>query len=400
MTSSLVSIAGFSLGLITGPVLARSVGPAGRGEIAAVVQAAWLLGWLLCFGLPLAAAYWSDDTSEGELLATITLFGVTLGAIVCLPLWFLIPVYLADQSGVAVLWTRLFLLVLPLSAGVNAAMELRRRRGAGRAWNAWRIAPAVVSAFGIVLLAIAGRLSVATALACYFIAGLIPMAHLVLRVAHVNERQPSLRALRRLLPYAWRAAAMTGASSITGRLDQVVLAAVVPSHQLGLYAVAVTTASVTNMLTIGLPLALFGQHRADGKTAQSSDRYRRSMVATFGVSSLAALAIGVLAPFLLGFAFGERFKPATGPLRMLLPGAVAFDLLGLMSSKLSAEGRVGELTQAALLGASVTVIGLIAIVPTFGIDGAATVTSVTFASQVGYLLVRERRWKASVQPSE
>ncbi|MDQ6947497.1 MAG: oligosaccharide flippase family protein [Actinomycetota bacterium] len=390
LTSSIMSMAGFSIGIITGPILARAVGPTGRGEIAAVVQAAWLLGWLLCFGLPLAAAYWLDDIPEGELLATTATFGIIFGGIVSAILWFVAPIYLAGQSGEALVWAKMFLLVLPLSAGVNTALEIRRRRGADLAWNRWRIAPPVVSAVGIVILALLGRLSVAGALACYFVGGLLPLLYFFLRVRSSSNRRPSVVTLRRLLPYAWRTAAQTGASSITGRLDQVVLATAVPSKQLGFYAVAVTTSSITNTLTIGLPLALFGHQRGDTQADRSTNRYRRSMVATLTVSSCAALILGVLAPIVLRIAFGRDFQQATLSLRILLPGAVAFDLLGLMASKLSADGRVGEVTRAAVVGAVVTIAGLLAVVPRFGIEGAAAVTSVTYASQVGYLLARDR----------
>lgn len=391
LTSSMMSIAGFSMGVITGPILARAVGPVGRGEIAAVVQPAWLVGWLLCFGLPLAAAYWLDEIPEGELLATTALVGLLFGGLACVGLWFLVPIYLRGHSSASVVWARMFLAVLPLSAGVNAALEMRRRRGADMTWNIWRLAPPVVSALGIVVLAVVHRLTVGNALACYFVSGLVPMLFFLSRLSSVPSRSPSTATLRRLAPYAWRSAAQTGASSITGRLDQVVLAAAVPSRQLGLYAVAVTTASITNMLTIGLPLAFFGHQRGETENARGTDRYRRSVLATIAVSSLSAVAIGIVAPTILRLAFGSSFEPATWPLRILLPGAVAFDVLGLMSSKLSADGRVGDVTQAAILGAGVTLVGLAVVVPAFGIGGAAAVTSVTFASQVAYLGVRQRR---------
>lgn len=391
LTSSVMSIAGFSIGLVTGPVLARAVGPVGRGEIAAVVQPAWLLGWLLCFGMPLAAAYWLDGLAEGRLLGTTTAFGLVCGGIVCLPLWFVAPVYLSGYSSATVVWARMFLLILPLSAGVNTALEIRRRRGADMAWNRWRIAPPVISAVGIVFLALAGILTTASALACYFVGGLVPIVFFVLRMYRVAAPWPSMATLRHLLPYAWRTAALTGANSVTGRLDQVVLATAVPSGQLGIYAVAVTTASMTNALTIGLPLALFGHHRSDIQRTHSAERYRRSLVVTVAVSSGAALVLGISAPMILRLAFGMAFESATLPLRILLPGSVAFDLLGLISSKLSAEGRVGVVAQAAVVGASVTVVGLLVIVPSHGIRGAAAVTSMSFGSQVAYLLLRDRR---------
>src|SRR3954454_8918662 len=112
---------------------------------------------------------------------------------------------------------------------------------------------------------------------------------------------------------------------------------------------------------------------------------------TVAVSSGRALGLALLAPLLLRLAFGRSFEAAQTSLRILLPGSVAFDVLGLMTSKLSADGRVGEVTRAAFLGAALTIVGLVVVVPTFGIEGASAVTSVTFASQVAYLPLRQRR---------
>jgi O-antigen/teichoic acid export membrane protein len=121
---------------------------------------------------------------------------------------------------------------------------------------------------------------------------------------------------------------------------------------------------------------------------------------TVAVSSGVALALALLAPLLLRLAFGRSFEAAQTSLRILLPGSVAFDVLGLMTSKLSADGRVGEVTRAAFLGAALTIVGLVVVVPTFGIEGASAVTSVTFASQVAYLALRERRHGAASPRSD
>jgi O-antigen/teichoic acid export membrane protein len=375
--SALTNVSTYALGLVTGPILARALGADGRGQVAAVMAAAAVLAWLLPLGLPSAAAYWVDEIPEHTLLPTVTLFGVAVATPVCAVLWFIAPSYLSGYSASTLTWARVSLFVLPLAAGMSTALEIRRRRGAGASWNVWRSSPLVVTAAGMVLLAVLGRLNVGTALAVSFLGSLVPMLFLVTRLRAIQCPRPSWATLRKIFPYAARAAVVTGATSVTVRLDQ-----------LGLYAIAVTTASITNPLVVGVSLALFGHQRGESSAARSSLRFRRSLGATLGLSAAVAVAIGVSAPFLLRVLFGTEFVAAAPALRLLLPGAVAFNALGLLSTKLAAENRVGEVTRASLLGAALTGLGLVAVVPRYGVAGAAGLTSVAFIGQVAYLISR------------
>lgn len=389
IVSSLSSVAIYGTGLVTGPILARALGPGGRGDVAAVIAPVTVLTWILACGLPLAAAYFVDNVPERDLLATCTAFGIVVGVPVCGVLWLVAPAYLAGHSPVTTTWARTFLLFVPLSVGMSAALEVRRRVNPGLGWNSWRSVPIIVPAVGTVVLALAGRLVVASALALYLLGGMLPLILLWSRLRGARPwPRPSMRTLRVMFPYAWRAASTVASTSVTGRLDQVVLVVAVPSEQLGLYAVATMVASVTNPLTSGVSLALFGHLRGETSTARARTRFRRSVALTLLLSSSVAVMIGIFAPIVLGIAFGSAFAPATTALRLLLPGAVAFDVMNVIESKLYSDGRPGEASRAAVLAAVVTVGGVFAFVPRYGIEGAAVVTSVAFVAQALFLGIR------------
>lgn len=386
--TALASVGVYSLGLLSSPILARALGPSGRGEVAAVLSPAFMIAWLLPFGLPLAAAYYVDTVPEGRLISTATVFGLTAGSAACAILWFLAPAYLSNHSDTALVWARILIVLLPLNVGVQTVLEIRRRRSADVGWNAWRSAPQALPVLLIVILALSDSLTVGTALAAYLIGSLIPLPLLISRIRASHDRRPSLATLRRVMPYAWRTAATSSTTSVTARLDQVVLAATVSSGRLGLYVVAVTAASVTNPLTTGLSLALFGHLRDDTSAAQSAARFRRSLSATLALSAAVALLTALLAPPILRIAFGSEFEGATGALRLLLPGAVALNVLNVLGTKLEAEGRPGETSRAAALGAVLTLAGIGLTVPTFGILGAAATTSVAYLAELVYLARR------------
>lgn len=395
LVTSLTSVGLYASGLATGPILARALGPTGRGDIAAVLAPATVLVLALSFGLPTAAAYFVDSIPEQRLLLTTTTFGVVVGVPVCAALWFVAPGYLEGHSPVTLTWARVVLLAVPLSVGMSAALEIRRRINPGISWNVWRSLPLLVPALATIGLALAGRLTLQSVLAANLMGSVVPLFLLVSRLRGRRPwPRPSLETLRLMLPYAWRTASLGTAMSLTNRLDQVVLVGLVTPGQLGLYAVAVMVASVTNPLTSGLSSALFGHLKGETSESRALARFKRSLKTTALVSGSVGLGLAVFAPLLLSIAFGSLFAPATTALRLLLPGAVAFDVLGVIITKLASEGRPGEASWAALLGAVLTVVGLVAFAPRYGIEGAAAVTSVAWISQVVFLVQRgAMRWR-------
>lgn len=388
LVSSVTSLILYLLGIATGPILARVLGPDGRGELAAVLMPMLFVSWMLSFGMPMSAAYHVDIIPEGKLLRMASLFGIVVGAPVCTVLWFLAPQYLDGYSATTITWIRVFLVFMPLSVGIQTALEIRRRRGADGAWNRWRSAPILVPAIAVLLLALTGTLSLGTALAANLAGHLVPLAFFGLRMRRSRGERSSIAVFRLTLPYAWRNALTVGAGSITNRFDQVILAAVVQPEELGYYAVAISASALSGPLTSGLTLAIFGSLRNETSADRARARLLRSLYATLAVSVSIALTIGLLAPTLMRLVFGPGFEPAAVPLRLLLPGQVAMDVLLLLISKFYADGRPGEATRAAILGAAVTLTGLAILVPSHGINGAAATTSIAMVVQVIYLVRR------------
>ncbi len=246
----------------------------------------------------------------------------------------------------------------------------------------------VLPAVGIVGLAVFGRLTLAGAFASYFIGGLLPTAYFIMRLLSVPNVRPSLTTLRLIFPYAWRTLGTIVASSVTARLDQVVLAGYVGPNELGLYAGAVTAASVTSPLAIGLTQALFGHLRDERSSLLAARRFRHSLWATTLVSGAVAGAMGIFAPLVLRVIFGASFEGAATALRLLLPGAIAYNILTVIGTKLYSDGRPGDAARAALIGGVIAVGGLVVAIPWMGIDGAAAVTSIAFVLEVIYLVQR------------
>jgi O-antigen/teichoic acid export membrane protein len=394
LTTGSVGLVVYALGLVTGPLLARTLGPAGRGDLASVLVPAQLFCFGLSLGLPSAAAYLVRHFDRGTLLGTSTLFGVVAGVPVVVACWPLLPGYYAHHGAAALFWAHVFLLAMPTSVGAGVALSLLWANGADLRWNLWRVAPTALTAVLTVGLFVTSCLTVWTALAAAFLGAMATAALLLHGAVRWGRLRFSVQALRRQLSYGIRVVAGSAADSVAGRFDQALMVAMVSSADLGLYAVAVTAAGASGPLAASLGLALFPELRRDDSVSARRRRTSRALLAALLCSTAVAAVLALFGPWLLAFLFGSSFAQAATPLRLLLPGQIANDATAPLTASLLASNRPGASSQASLAAAVVTVAGLALLVPRFGINGAAATTTVSYLAKFGYGAVAFRRWTA------
>jgi O-antigen/teichoic acid export membrane protein len=381
----------YGLGFATGPILARSLGPSGRGDLAAVLVPVQLFCFGLAFGLPSAAAYLVNRFERGTLLATSTIFGLAAGIPLMLAVWPLLPGYYRHHGPAALFWAQVFLAAAPLSVGTAAALALVWTEGANLRWNLWRTAPTTLTAILTLGLYVTSRLTVWTALAAAFVGACSTAPLLAQKAVEWRRLRVSLEALRSQLSYGGRVAIGSAADTVAGRFDQALLVAMVPSADLGLYAVAVTAAGVSGPLASSLGLALFPELRLERSVEAQRRRTGRALLAVLLTSTVVAAALAMAGPWLLALLFGNSFADAATPLRLLLLGQVANDATGPLTARLLAAGRPGAASQASAAACVVTVIGLALLVPRLGINGAAITTTVSYLGKLGVCAIAVRR---------
>ena len=385
----------YALGLATGPILARSLGPAGRGELAAVLVPADLLYLGLAFGLPPAAAYLNRVFDRGTLFATSTLFGLVVGVPLVLCLWSLLPHYYGNHGPATLFWGYVLLGAAPLSVGGLTALSLIWADGADLRWNLWRVAPIVVTALMVVALSVTARLTVWTGLAASFAGGFSTTVLLIAVASRWRPLRFSLEALRSQLSYGARVAVGNVADMMTARLDQALLVVMVPSGDLGLYAVAVTAAGVSSPLASSLSLALFPELRRDDSDEARRRRSARALAAVLVSSTVVAGVLAISGPWLLAWLFGSSFAPAAAPLRLLLLGQIANDATHPLTARLMAANRPGVASQASTIAAILMVAGLGLLVPRFGINGAAAITTLSYLARFCFVAIAVHRRPSS-----
>lgn len=384
LTTALASVVLPLTSLASGPLLARQLGPVGRGEVVAVMAPLFVLSFIANGGMPEATTYGIArlGVRPKAVFAAVSKVSLLYGVIASVGLWLVAPPLLHNAPGQvsALRWTVLALpflmLVLVLRFAVNGMRDFL-------AANLERVINPVVRLGAFVVLALFGALDVDNAILWQILATLIGGAYLLVvllrrgsRPQVVAESAPPPPGLTRTLAgYGARGWAGVFGNLVNWRLDQVLLVALVSTRQLGLYAVAVNFAEIPQTVVNQLRSVLF----AEAAHRRSSDLVARAVrCAVFLTVTTCALG-ALVAPLAVRVLFGHSFAPAVTMTRVLLIGTVPFCVEQLVSAGLLASGHPGKRAFGQLSAAVLTVAGLFLLAPRLGGLGAALTSLIAYS---------------------
>lgn len=380
--------------LITGPVLARVLGPDGRGTYAAVLAPMLVVAFLAHIGLPDATTYAVARLRipKGHVVATVTRLTVLYSSIATVALWLLAPALL-HQSPSAVTLFRVAVLTLPLQMILIILRQTTSGSGDFHWRNLERVSNAILRFIAIVLAAAAGLLTLTSAVWITILAGLVGLP--ILLVTLFGWRLQRLRfdpKTRVERPHLGKDLALYGlrgwggvfAYLVNYRLDQALLVVLVAPAQLGFYAVAVSLAELPQTAFMQMKNILFAESAARDSMLLIARACRLLLLITV-VLALIGMAV---APFAIPIMFGRDFEPAVRMSQILLAGTVPFLTDSIISAGMLSLGLPGRRSIGSIIGAVVTVVGLVVLCPRYGAIGAAWTSLIAYstASVIGMVI--------------
>jgi O-antigen/teichoic acid export membrane protein len=401
---TIAASAGALLGnLVTGVIVARAIGPNGRGELVAILTLSYMAAWALAFGAPTVAAYFQARFPQdaARLVGTWVCIVVPAGIAAVLVAELLLPVLFTAQSHSAVTTARVSVLVaLILVVGQFFFSFLLGAHRFGL-YNLLRVgAPLAVGLAYLVLWAL-DELTVRTALIAFAAVNGAAVAGVAIYVVRAyGIARPSAALARETVAYGLRAQLTTLGEQINGRLDLLLLPAFLGASAVGLYSVATNVSWIIASGAGALHLI------ALPKAARDADSAPATIVgaagATIAIATAGAVLLAVAAEPALRLVYGDAFGSAASALRLLLPGCVLYAGAGVFAAGLAALGRPLSAAAAQGAGLVITVVGLLVLLPGSGIETAAAVSSVAYSAVfVTALLVYRRAaglpWRAFVR---
>lgn len=377
----LAQIIGNAAYFVTVLILARGLGPAGRGVLAFIIVCALItprvanLGHVNATGLYAAQRLSWRPVILGNALTWAFVSALAGAALICGAL-----VVLADVRPEGIGTVDLLAMAVAIVALQVQEEGFFYLQGCG-----WFRERALVSAAGpwsyaalLIVVWILSGLTVTNA-AVSWAAGqsmmAVAVAYYSLRIAGVGR--PNLTLLRETLRFGLRAWVGTLARFLNFRVDQLLMGFISTEAALGIYAVAVNGSEILLYLpsAIGLVLTPVIAREAATSRVETTLRTFRMLALVTTVSVVVAAIIG---PVLIPVAFGDAYNGAVAPFLWLLPGALGYSAMTAFSSALIASAAPGRSS----LGPLVALLGGIALdlalIPPYGANGAAAASSAAF----------------------
>jgi O-antigen/teichoic acid export membrane protein len=198
--------------------------------------------------------------------------------------------------------------------------------------------------------------------------------------------RPNVSLLRSFLVYGLKSHSGNIAGQVNARADQALISLFMAPASLGLYSVAVTITGLIGLLTSPLGQVAFpavaGGHSPAERAQQASAFVRGSLI----ISALAAGALALGAPLLIGLFFGSAFLPAVQAAEVLLLAAVFLGVSRVLGDALRGFNKPLVPGVSEGIAAVVTLISLGLLLPLLGIMGAAIASLLAYATSFAYMV--------------
>lgn len=386
-------IQGFNV--ITGLLLARTLGPVARGELAAVVLWPSMLATVGSLGMTDAATFYAARRTHelGSLIGS-GLAIVAVQSVVCvLAGLVIIPLVFSRYDAATMRAAYVFLAFAPLNLLlISSAAMLNGLHRFGQ-YQGVRLVSGAGVAIAIVSLRMVDVLSVLNAAVVYMsvtgVAGIVAFA--LLWGAERPRLSFQFAMARRMLGFGVKSHTGIVTAMMNERLDQLVISVFLAPIQLGLYATAATLTAPINLIGSSIAVAALPTvARLETREAQR-EAVRGFLRLTLAVSTVIVIPALILTGPIISFFFKDVYLEATGVTRVLLVAAVALSMNRAMAACAKALDRPLDSGISEMLGLVVTVVTLAALLPVLGIMGAAVASLLAYGAGTVWMLRRTTR---------
>jgi O-antigen/teichoic acid export membrane protein len=381
------------MNVASGTILARQLGPVGRGELAALILWPNILAALGSLGVAEALTYYLAraghppkrliESSLGLCLIQ-SLMLVTIGLVA-------VPRALAGYGPHVVSLTCLYLAFIPLNLTAMYLMAALNGLHLYARYHWLRLVNIAVTVIGIAYLALTGRLTLDSAVTVYLLAWFLTAAGAALALrSRTSVRLDGARA-KQLLSFGLKSHCGFLSSVLNEWLDKLLISVVLAPASLGLYMVAVTLTSVTGLVgssvsIVALPL-IAGMEDGDGR----SEKARQLAIVTLVISVIITIPSFIFLPAVTEVAFGSQFSKSVGPARILLVAAVILSVNRVLTAILRAIGRPLDAGIGESIALVVTLIGMVFLLRRFALIGAAITSLAAYLTSMIWMIRRVGR---------
>jgi O-antigen/teichoic acid export membrane protein len=338
-----VSIMIAFFGLIGSILMARALGPSVRGDVAAAFLWPNLLVYLGSIGTYQAFIFYFSKDRDKKMMWGTCLAATTINSFLSIFAGFLVIRFALNGFSTEVKsYSYLLLLSIPFSILAQYVVTIFQAKQKFKIFNVFRSIIPVLYLFAIAILFLTKNLNFKSVILVQFILnifqGVIALISYSFLVGDIDSFRIKRKAVASIYKYGSKIWLGDLSQGVNTRLDQIVIANLFSSIELGYYSVAYSVASFTSILagsskTILLPLI------ASKKRESSFSGNLTENLKSF--NKVNAILVGVFllfGPYLLTTAFGTEFADSTRYLTVLLVGFAFLNMKTVYTAMLQGGG--------------------------------------------------------------
>ena len=380
---------------MTGILCARALGPAGRGELAAMILWPVFLCQAFTFGIPTALIFRLRSRPEDApssiagalVLALLTsVLGIGFGVLV-------LPHWLHHYSPAVVTHAKWFMLAAPLSMAVLILRSIWESSAEFGKSALSLVFTRILTLIALLALIATHSLTSISAAYTYLLTG-IPavlwmLAAILPRAAWHTRR--IVASVRPMVLYGLRSYGIDLCGALSQYIDQALVLGMLSAVEMGSYTVCLSLSRILTTLAIAASTVLFP--RTIGVSPRQAVLIAlRTQVAVTVLAGCGAAAMLLLGTPALRILYGHEYAAASNILKILILEALLSGALNIMSQPFMALGRPGIITLLQVTGLLFSIPAIILLVPRFGTAGACIALVLSAFLRLGLLTFCYRKF--------
>jgi len=379
------------VGVATGIVTARLLGPGGKGQLALITIVVSLVFAFTQLGLPPAVVYFTKRVPGPQLVGDSLSLSAALGfaaLVVGGTVTYLVVAPLLNLNRPLLLLALSSLPLLFLDGTADGIVQGNYRV---TKFNILRLVNpcAYLLLLGGVV-AVSDRVEVAVSL---WVAAVAVSAVASVTTAvrgsgmRLGDLAPNWERWWSLLHFGLRTHVGNVLKYFQYRFDVVLIGALLDKRQVGLYVVGVSLAELPLHIPDAVGVVLFPKVAA--MTAQQQRGETTPLVCRHTVLLTVTLSavLFLVAPSVIMRLLGAPFEKAYIPARILLVGAIPLAVWKILAQDMIARGKPTAFSLSALYSLVTMVVGCVVLIPRLGLAGGAVASSIAYTAAAVSLLV-------------
>jgi len=377
----------FVLGLATYIILARALGPKGKGIYTLIILIPTVMLKLGSLGIEAANVYFTGSKKYKieDIVSNSLLSSILLGSILFLLFFNIYHLSIFQnflksyQLNDIYLWFAVLAVPFSLLSGYLINILLGKEEII--TFNKINVLKTIFDLMVIIILLLIFKQGIFGAIIAYLLASIFIALLVIFFIKKYTKINFSYngKLLKDTISYGIIAHFSNLTTFLNYRLDMFLVAIFLGPIEVGYYSMAVGIVEKIWMLPGAIATVLFPRISSIENT-KANNLTPRVARHTFFIVLIISLILAVLAKPLIEILFGDAFLPSVMPLLILLPGIIALSFPKILCADLAGRGKPIYSLYAAVISLGVNIPLNLWLIPRWGISGAA------FASSVAYII--------------